>query len=50
MGHPIIGDLMYGNINHLNMLLCSYYVKFFDEYDNKEIEISIESGWEDGRI
>lgn len=46
IGHPILGDNMYGIADEHNLCLCSYYVKFYNRYIDKYIEISIKSGWE----
>ena len=46
IGHPILGDNMYGIPDEHNLCLCSYYVKFYNRYIDKYIEISIKSGWE----
>lgn len=50
IGHPILGDNMYGIEDNFKLSLCSYYVKYIDPYTNEEKEFEIESGWEDGRI
>ena len=40
MGHPILGDKMYGISDNIDlMMLHSYYVSFYHPFLNKEIEI-----------
>ena len=46
IGHPILGDKMYGIEDDYNLSLCSYYLKFYNRYTDKYVEISIKSGWE----
>lgn len=50
IGHPILGDNMYGIADNYNLALCSYYVRFTDPYTYEIREFEIESGWENGRI
>lgn len=49
LGHPILGDTMYGTDKEGPLCLCSYYVRFYHAFIHKELEFSIESGWENGR-
>lgn len=42
IGHPIIGDTMYGDENSIDKLhLLSYYIKFENPYDKRIIEIKL---------
>lgn len=46
LGHPICGDIMYGfKDSYSNLCLCSCYVKFFNQFLGREIEVELESGW-----
>ena len=44
MGHPIIGDGLYG-FKDDNLMLASYYVCFTDPYTNEKIEIIHKPNW-----
>ncbi len=50
LGHPILGDTMYGIDQEGPLCLCSYYVGFHHPFTNEDLEFKIESGWENGRI
>ena len=42
IGHPVIGDTMYGDENSIDKLhLLSYYIKFENPYDKRIIEIKL---------
>ena len=45
MGHPIIGDVMYGNGTGEQLCLTSYYVEFTDPFTNELIKCEIEKRW-----
>lgn len=45
MGHPIVGDSLYGGKENSLLCLTSYYVRFCDPFTNKQIEVSIEKEW-----
>ena len=46
MGHPIIGDKMYGNKDDSsNLHLTSYYVEFIDPFTGEKISKSIDENW-----
>lgn len=44
IGHPILGDKLYSNGDG-NLRLCSYYLKYYDYYLNKELEFKINPTW-----
>lgn len=46
IGHPIIGDELYGKEHADGLHLCSYYVEFKDPFSDNTIVCKIESGWE----
>lgn len=46
IGHPIIGDSLYGEDLNNELHLCSYYVEFVNPFTNKIIKCEIKSGWE----
>ena len=51
LGHPICGDVLYGISDSYNELcLCSYYVKFYDKFEDKEIEYQLKEVLVDGEI
>lgn len=45
MGHPIIGDRMYGGKEHNKLCLTSYYVGFIDPFTEEFVECSIDKEW-----
>lgn len=46
IGHPIIGDDLYGNgLKTERLYLTSYKVSFTDPFDQKEITICLKEGW-----
>lgn len=46
LGHPIIGDKMYGHGKDNDKLyLHSYYVEFYDEFKNEKIVITVKEDW-----
>ncbi len=45
LGHPIVGDVLYGNYKESDLHLCSYYVEFFNSFDNKLVKCEIDCGW-----
>ncbi len=45
LGHPIVGDVLYGNYEESDLHLCSYYVEFFNSFDNKLVKCEIDCGW-----
>ncbi|MCI5583766.1 MAG: RluA family pseudouridine synthase [Anaeroplasma sp.] len=45
LGHPIIGDKMYGNSSNINLCLCSVYVSFYDQFEKRQIELRIGSDY-----
>ena len=45
IGHPIIGDMMYGNKDSAELHLQSYMVKFYNNFDNKEVVVKIKERW-----
>ena len=45
MGHPIIGDKMYGNGTGEQLCLTSYYVEFVDPFTNEIIKCQIDKRW-----
>ena len=45
MGHPIIGDKIYGNGKGEVLCLTSYYVEFIDPFTKENIKIQIEKRW-----
>lgn len=45
MGHPIVGDKLYGLQEEGTMYLCSYYVKFVDPLNQNKYEFEIEPEW-----
>jgi 23S rRNA pseudouridine1911/1915/1917 synthase len=45
MGHPIIGDRMYGNGSGEQLCLTSYYVEFKDPFTNEIVNIEIGKRW-----
>lgn len=48
MGHPIIGDELYGSYKEEDLLhLLSYYVSFIDPFTKKQVEVSIKEDWVD---
>lgn len=49
IGHPIIGDTLYGNTKADRMYLVSYYVEFMDPFINEVIKIEIDEDWTNGR-
>lgn len=42
IGHPIIGDMLYGNTTYQHMCLTSVYLSYKDPYTNEQKEFSIE--------
>jgi 23S rRNA pseudouridine1911/1915/1917 synthase len=47
LGHPIIGDKMYGNGKDNDKLyLFSYYVEYYDDFKDSKTIISIKEDWE----
>ena len=42
IGHPIIGDKLYGDGEKDKLYLLSYYIKFINPFDNKEVLIELE--------
>lgn len=50
MGHPIIGDKLYGGPENALLCLTSYDIQFVDPFTKEEVHCSIGKGWElDGR-
>ena len=45
MGHPIIGDNIYGNGKGEILCLTSYYVEFIDPFTKEKVKIQIEKRW-----
>lgn len=45
MGHPIIGDKLYGGKENPVLCLTSYSISFIDPFSLKEIHYSIEKEW-----
>jgi len=45
LGHPIVGDVLYGNSKISDLHLCSYYVEFLNPFNNRIIKCKIECGW-----
>ena len=45
MGHPIIGDRMYGNGSGEQLCLTSYYVEFKDPFTNEIVNVEIGKRW-----
>lgn len=45
MGHPIIGDKLYGGKDHPVLCLTSFNVQFKDPFTNEEINYSIGKEW-----
>ena len=45
MGHPIIGDVIYGGKENPVLCLTSYNVRFKDPFTNEEINCSIKKEW-----
>lgn len=45
MGHPILGDKMYGGRAHPVLCLTSYNLSFLDPFTLNEINCTIEQGW-----
>ena len=45
MGHPIVGDSMYGNDENIDLHLQSYMVRFKNEALDKVVEIKIKERW-----
>ncbi|MDE7095032.1 MAG: RluA family pseudouridine synthase, partial [Anaeroplasmataceae bacterium] len=45
MGHPIIGDSLYGGKENPVLCLTSYYVQFKDPFTDEEIHYTIEKEW-----
>ena len=45
MGHPIIGDKMYGNGTGEQSCLTSYDVEFTDPFSNELIKVTIDKRW-----
>ncbi|MCM1557507.1 MAG: RluA family pseudouridine synthase [Anaeroplasma bactoclasticum] len=45
MGHPIVGDKLYGGKENPVLCLTSYSVEFIDPFTNEEIKCSIEKEW-----
>ena len=42
MGHPIIGDTIYGGKSNPNLCLTSYFIQFLDPFTKKTVEYKIE--------
>ena len=45
LGHPIVGDILYGNSGISDLHLCSYYVEFFNSFTNATVKCEINCGW-----
>lgn len=45
LGHPIVGDILYGNSVISDLHLCSYYVEFFNSFTNSKVKCEIDCGW-----
>ncbi len=45
LGHPIVGDILYGNSGISDLHLCSYYVEFFNSFTNATVKCEIDCGW-----
>ena len=45
IGHPIVGDSMYGNDINIDLHLQSYMVRFYNKFTDKEVEIKIKERW-----
>nr|MDE6661335.1 RluA family pseudouridine synthase [Anaeroplasmataceae bacterium] len=45
MGHPIIGDILYGGKENSVLCLTSYTVQFQDPFTNEEVYCSIDKEW-----
>ena len=46
IGHPIVGDSMYGNGKEEDFLyLTSYAVTFTNPFNNKVIDLKLKEGW-----
>ncbi|MDE7161620.1 MAG: RNA pseudouridine synthase, partial [Anaeroplasmataceae bacterium] len=45
MGHPIIGDTIYGGKSNPNLCLTSYFIQFLDPFTKKTVEYKIEKEW-----
>lgn len=50
LGHPILGDTMYGTDDTGKLCLCSYFVEFVNPFTGVNQKFEIESGLENGRI
>ncbi len=49
LGHPIVGDMMYGKMDdNTSMKLCSYYVKFYNPYTKEYVEVKLEECFNEG--
>lgn len=46
IGHPIVGDTMYGIDLTADLHLCSYFVEFLHPFFSKIVKCEIESEWE----
>lgn len=45
MGHPIIGDKLYGGQENERLCLTSYFVKFTDPFTHTDVQFEIDKEW-----
>ena len=45
LGHPIVGDVLYGDYEESDLHLCSYYVEFYNSFKGENIKCEIDCGW-----
>lgn len=45
LGHPIVGDVLYGDYEESDLHLCSYYVEFYNSFKDENIKCEIDCGW-----